>query len=110
MSDERNGLSDRPPDAGLTRRQAIGRAAVGAGLIGLGAAPAALAKRPRRPGRAEVVVIGAGLSGLAAARVLASAGRDVLVLEARDRVGGRPLNRSIASLPSRTSCPPSGSS
>ncbi len=37
----------------------------------------------------DVVVIGAGLAGLRAACDLADAGRDVLVLEARDRVGGR---------------------
>ncbi len=37
----------------------------------------------------EVVVIGAGLSGLAAARQLTSQGVDTVVLEARDRVGGR---------------------
>jgi len=38
---------------------------------------------------ADVVVIGAGFAGLVAARELGRAGLDVLVLEARDRVGGR---------------------
>ncbi|GAA2058580.1 flavin monoamine oxidase family protein [Williamsia deligens] len=39
--------------------------------------------------RPDTVVIGAGVSGLAAARLLSQHGRDVVVLEARDRVGGR---------------------
>jgi monoamine oxidase len=41
------------------------------------------------PRKFDVVVIGAGAAGLAAADRLARAGRSVLVLEARERVGGR---------------------
>ena len=41
------------------------------------------------PASLPVVVIGAGMAGLAAARKLADAGRAVLILEARDRIGGR---------------------
>ncbi len=40
---------------------------------------------------APVIIIGAGLAGLTAARTLIATSRPVLVLEARDRVGGRTL-------------------
>ncbi len=46
---------------------------------------------------ADVIVLGAGMAGLAAARVLAEAGKYVLVLEARDRVGGRVYTERTAS-------------
>ncbi|HST70484.1 MAG TPA: FAD-dependent oxidoreductase [Solirubrobacterales bacterium] len=44
---------------------------------------------------ADVAIVGAGLAGLVAARRLAAAGLRPLVLEARDRVGGRILNEEI---------------
>ncbi|HEX8132549.1 MAG TPA: FAD-dependent oxidoreductase, partial [Actinomycetes bacterium] len=44
----------------------------------------------------DVVVVGAGLAGLVAARDLVAGGADVVVLEARDRVGGRTLTLPAA--------------
>jgi monoamine oxidase len=46
--------------------------------------------------KVEVVVVGAGLAGLCAARRLSQAGLSVSVLEARDRVGGRTWSRALA--------------
>jgi monoamine oxidase len=42
-----------------------------------------------RPNHADVIVLGAGMAGVTAARALAEGGARVIVLEARDRVGGR---------------------
>jgi monoamine oxidase len=60
------------------------------------AAPRRRAARTRRTGRrADVIVVGAGFAGLAAAREIVRAGRTAIVLDARDRVGGRVLNHPI---------------
>ena len=50
---------------------------------------------PERTIETEVVVVGAGIAGLTAASVLTREGLDVVVLEARDRVGGRVWNTEI---------------
>jgi monoamine oxidase len=84
-----------PTPPRLTRRRLLQAGAAGAALTALDGPTAAFAAAARTK-RADVVVVGAGFSGLAAARRLAAKGRSVLVLEARDRVGGRTDNASIA--------------
>src|SRR5882757_3556636 len=47
----------------------------------------------------DVVVVGAGFAGLSTARALTRLGHDVVVLEGRDRVGGRSYTTTIADVP-----------
>ncbi len=91
----------------ITRRRFVGGAIVTGAAASLPAAAQARARRhkpepkPKHPKpataplHADVVVIGAGLAGLSAARAVRAAGRSVIVLEARDRVGGRCYSRSL---------------
>jgi monoamine oxidase len=95
-------LNDRPkqtqdsglpqPQAGqqITRRRLLSTAAAGAAAMALPQTAKAASSSS-----ADVVVVGAGFSGLAAARAIAKAGKSVIVLEARDRVGGKVLNHVL---------------
>ncbi|MFL5829387.1 MAG: flavin monoamine oxidase family protein [Solirubrobacteraceae bacterium] len=83
----------------LTRRRFVaGSLATGAAAAVPAAAQAAKAKKHHKaqPSHtADAIVVGAGLAGLTAARQIRRAGHSVLVLEARNRVGGRCLSRSL---------------
>src|SRR3954462_10520924 len=46
---------------------------------------------PKRRSKVDVIVVGAGVAGLSAARRLTEEGARVIVLEARSRIGGRVL-------------------
>lgn len=67
----------------MTRRHVLAASAA------LPATPALAQTARPLPAETDVVVIGAGAAGIAAARRLQAAGRSVIVLEAKDRSGGR---------------------
>jgi polyamine oxidase len=65
------------------------RALIAAGLSAVLGRPRIAAALGMRPSTADVIVIGAGMSGLTAAQKLTERGYRVIVLEGRDRIGGR---------------------
>ena len=75
-----------PPIDGMTRREMLrASVAAGAGLL----LSSSLGFSGTRQAGKKVIVVGAGFAGLSAALELTSAGYEVLMIEARDRVGGR---------------------
>lgn len=83
----------------LRRRELVAGGLAAAAAGALGEADAADAKRRHRAPRRkvyDVAVVGAGLAGLNAATAVLAAGRSVVVLEARRRVGGRNLDHPLA--------------
>ena len=79
--------------AKFSRRQVLGGGS--ALLIGAGLNNRAQAARRAHHRRYDVCVVGAGFSGLTAALRLKQAGASVIVLEARNRIGGRSLTAPI---------------
>ena len=79
--------------ARLKRRELIAGGAAGA--VGAAFSGSAGAQAANPPQRFDVIVVGAGLAGLTAARAIRAKGHSVAVLEARRRVGGRNLDHPI---------------
>ena len=86
---------------GISRRRLLGTGAAGAAGTLLGNVPGAEAAKPhgharhKKTRKADVAIVGAGFAGLTAAREIERQGHSAIVLEARDRVGGRAVNYKL---------------
>ena len=92
-------MNRSPKEKSVSRRdllKALGSGAAGALTI----SACGEQTRPRiESQRADVIVIGAGFAGMTAARRLQQAGKEVVILEARERVGGRVKGGTLAGRP-----------
>ena len=73
------------------------RATGGALLVAAPALPPS--SRPARAADLDVIIVGAGVAGFAAANALIGARKNVVVLEARERTGGRVFTDTSLGLP-----------
>ena len=77
-------LPPLPGSPGMTRRRVLGVMAAGAALPAVGCAPL-----PSPAQKTRVAIVGGGLAGLTALRLLTDAGVEARLYEARSRLGGR---------------------
>lgn len=89
--------------AGITRRDFVRSALASSALFGLGCGSGSNYTPPNPPpspcGSLDCAIVGAGIAGMSAASTLMAAGKNVVVLEARNRVGGRAFSDNSFATP-----------
>jgi len=89
--------------AGITRRDFVRSVLASSALFGFGCGSGSNYTPPTPPpsacGSLDVAIVGAGIAGLSAANTLIAAAKNVVVLEARNRVGGRALSDNSFATP-----------